>query len=212
MTLSRFLRDGTTEAHRQAERSAFVEMFVHGSLDRDTYTRHLLALHGVYEALEAGLVRWRDDRRVGRFHLPELWRREALAADLEFLIGPAWRRWPAVPAARRYVEQLEALSGESPLRLVSHAYVRYLGDLSGGRVLRRLAARILGLEDDGLRFYEFPLVDDAAELKDRFRRRLDELELAAGEAQALLDEARTAFDLNAAIFDQLVETSHPQSW
>jgi heme oxygenase len=71
-------------------------------------------------------------------------------------------------------------------------------------VLRRLAARCLDLEDDGLRFYEFAGIEDPARFKDGFRTRLDGLELTAEEQQALLEEARAAFRLNAAIFEQLV--------
>jgi heme oxygenase len=40
--------------------------------------------------------------------------------------------------------------------------------------------------------------------KDEYRRRLDDLPLYDGDRETLLEEARTAFSLNASIFDELV--------
>jgi len=204
VTLSQYLRQGTAEVHREAEGSAFVARFVDGTLDRDTYSKHLLALHGVYDTLEAAIERGRGDPRIGRFVLPELWRTAALEADLAFLRGPAWRGEAPVAAAHAYVERLRSIEEEQPIRLVSHSYVRYLGDLSGGQMLKKMAKRILALDGDGLRFYEFPAIADPGAFKADYRRRLDEIALVDGEREALLDEARTAFRLNAAIFAELL--------
>ena len=204
VSLSEHLRTATAQAHRDAERSPFVQLFTSGRLDRATHAAHLRALHDLYAALEEGLEAFRDDPRLGAFHLPELWRQTSLEADLAYLLGPAWRAHDPVPSARAYAARLRALPAAAAHRLVAHAYVRYLGDLSGGLVLRRLAAAQLGLDGDGLRFYEFPSVPDPAAYKREFRRRLDAFPLAAGEAADLVDEARVAFALNAAIFAELV--------
>ncbi len=179
---------------------------VSGTLTRAAHGAHLLALHPVYRELEAGLDRRRDDPRLGSFHLPELWRRAALAADLEFLLGPGWERREPVPGAGAYLERLREIEKSRPIALVAHSYVRYLGDLSGGQMLKAMIARQLGLDGSGLSFYEFPDIPDPKAFKAEFRRRLDELSLADEEIEAMIEEARIAFLLNAAIFDQL-ETS-----
>jgi heme oxygenase len=204
MTLSQLLRERTADVHRDAERSAFVERFVRGQLDRDLYARHLRALYDVYGALEDALDRRQGDERLRLFHLPALWRRSALETDLAFLRGAAWRDEVSMAAARAYAERIGGLEAREPLRLVSHAYVRYLGDLSGGQVLKKLAARQLALDGDGLRFYEFPDIPDPAAFKDDFRRRLDGLPLRDGEQDELVEEAREAFRQNAAIFQELL--------
>lgn len=64
---------------------------------------------------------------------------------------------------KAYTERIELLSDTEPARLLSHAYVRYLGDLSGGQVVKRRVAKSYGIDlegDDqsghaGVRFYEF---------------------------------------------------------
>ena len=153
-----WLRERTAEAHRGAEGSAFVARFVRGGLDRDMFSRHMLALHGVYAALEDAFERLKDEPRLGAFVLPQLWRRLALERDLDFLRGPHWRSEEPVAAARAYADRLRWIEENQPIRLVSHSYVRYLGDLSGGQMLKGLAARQLELDGDGLRFYEFPAI------------------------------------------------------
>ena len=203
-SLSVELRKATAEVHRQAESSAFVERFTNGTVDRAIHSRHLRALQPVYAALEDGLTKHQHDPRLRAFFLPQLWRTSALEDDLRFLLGDDWRRHDPVPAAVEYADRLTALSSRKPVLLVSHAYVRYLGDLSGGQMLRRLAAQNLGLEHDGLRFYEFPEIDSAGAFKNDFRRRLDALTLEDAERLQVVDEAKEAFRLNGAIFAQLV--------
>ena len=62
---------------------------------------------------------------------------------------------PPKPFAE-YKGRLEHLADSDPIRLLAHAYVRYLGDLSGGQFIRRRIAKAYELEDGaGVSFYEF---------------------------------------------------------
>jgi heme oxygenase len=58
-----------------------------------------------------------------------------------------------------YTTRLQELSSLSdPSRLLAHAYVRYLGDMSGGQFIRRRIAKAYNLDPergDGIRFYDF---------------------------------------------------------
>jgi len=119
------------------------------------------------------------------------------------------------PAAREYVAHLRELrnGGEGDDRaalLLAHAYTRYLGDLSGGRVLLRAARKLLrgsgrsGANDnDGLSFYVFDRVPNPKAFKNAYRARLDSLPLSAAAADALVDEANVAFVMNTRLFQQL---------
>lgn len=203
--LSDMLREGTRDAHRAAERGPFVRAFLRGQLDRDTYVRMLGGLLRVYAALEDGLLRRRGHPLVAPFVLPALFRAPALAVDLAHFLGPAWQsRLAPSPAAERYAAHLDRLAADAPPGLVAHAYTRYLGDLSGGRLLRDRAARALGLsEGPGLAFYDFPAIPDIAAFKADFRARLDALPLTDAAAAALVDEANFAFAASAALFAEL---------
>ena len=204
--LSARLRDGTRDAHRDAERGPFVRAFLRGRLSRATYRAYLGALWPVYAALEAGLERRREHPVAGPLALPTLYRAPALAADLRALFTATPADAPPVPAAVAYAAHLNALTDTDPARLVAHAYTRYLGDLSGGQILRGAAARLLGVADDGpgLAFYDFPAVPDLNACKADLRARLDALPLAPAGAAALVAEARGAFARSAAIFAELL--------
>jgi heme oxygenase len=72
-------------------------------------------------------------------------------------------------ATSDYIQRLEFIAQKEPLLLLSHAYTRYLGDLSGGKILARVAKRALNLQkdDSGLRFYQFDEIPSAKLFKDR---------------------------------------------
>lgn len=201
------LREETRAEHRAAERGGFVHALMRGQLTRECYADYLRALWPIYDALEAGLQRHAGHPVAGPLALPELVRGPALAADLGAYLDFA--PTPVVPAALAYAERLVRLAGAAPSLLVAHAYTRYLGDLSGGQILRRGAARVLGLPADapqgtpGLTFYDFPFTDLEA-YKQTIRARLDALPIDAGQAAAIIGEARWAFAGTAAVFAELL--------
>ncbi|TXT09105.1 hypothetical protein VHUM_02579 [Vanrija humicola] len=120
-----------------------------------------------------------------------------------------------------YLGRIKELSRNADLapRLLAHAYVRYLGDLSGGQVIGARLRKAYGLPGlDGRRFYYFDLHSDKSsaetgeetvgerkkklnEVKAWYRRGMDE---GAGEDQKLkaaeVREANVAFVLNTHLF------------
>jgi heme oxygenase len=102
------------------------------------------------------------------------------------------------------VNRINAISKEKPELLVAHAYTRYLGDLSGGQILKKIAQRSMGLEGSkGLAFYEFKEVSDEAQFKLNYKAALDSLPIKENEASQIIAEANTAFTLNMNIFSEL---------
>jgi heme oxygenase len=159
-------------------------------------------LYHLYGTLEEAL----DQHAPMHFsscHFPkELQRREALNEDVEF-----WHTGtPELsPATQDYLHRIQYLCDTNPLLLLAHAYTRYLGDLSGGKVLARVAKRALNLkaEDDGLAFYQFPQVESFKLFKDKYRSALNDLPLNNDQIQALVQEANVAFLLNMRLFEEL---------
>ena len=140
------LKTATATMHRRVERTAFMAGLLRGQVDRRRYAGLLHNLQALYAALEDALARHATTPGVAPVVMPELFRSQAIAADLQALAGADARAGaPLARATQQYVERLKELSAAKPGLLVAHAYVRYLGDLNGGQALRRVVARSLGL-------------------------------------------------------------------
>jgi hypothetical protein len=62
---------------------------------------------------------------------------------------------PALANFLTHIHHLSTSPGQAPL-LLAHAYVRYLGDLSGGQIIGGRIKRAYGLKDkEGIAFYDF---------------------------------------------------------
>lgn len=202
-TLGTLLRTTTAVMHRRVERGPFMSSLLRGQLDSAAYTALLHNLHALYAALEDALTAHAATPAVGPVVMPELFRRPALAADLQALGA----RPPAPPLARatqQYVEHLGTISASDPGLLVAHAYVRYLGDLNGGQALRRVVARNLGLAGNaGTSFYDFGDNATRQQLERVFRAGLESAATHQPDLQALADEALQAFERHEQLFEEL---------
>ncbi|GAA3814249.1 biliverdin-producing heme oxygenase [Cellulomonas soli] len=201
--LSAALRAGTREQHGAAERMPFMEALVAGHLDRSAYTALAVQQLSVYRALEAVSDRVVGDLLGSTLVFPELTRVPAIEQDLAYLLGQDWAdHVTPLPATVAYVARLDEIDDSVP-HYAAHAYTRYLGDLSGGQILRRMMQRHYGFEDDGVAFYDFPQIHRLKPFKDVYRERLDALPFDAGTRTVVVEEARLAFELNRAMFADL---------
>ncbi|XP_069053295.1 heme oxygenase 1a isoform X2 [Lepisosteus oculatus] len=190
-----------------AERTTLMANFQRGKVTLPEYKLLLSSLYAVYLALEEELDRNASHPCVAPIHFPtELSRVAALEADLRYFHGQNWRdQLTTPPATQSYAERLHEVGQHHPELLVAHAYTRYLGDLSGGQVLGRIAQKALGLGPggEGLAFFAFPGVTNATKFKQLYRARMNSLELSPGDKSRVTEEADRAFNLNIQVFQEL---------
>ena len=198
------LRAATGPLHQQAERTGLFHRLLSGSAAALDYTLMLRNLLPAYEAMEHCLDGLPAEHPVVTIRDPCLYRAEAIRRDLATLCGTAWRELPLSHAGNDYGRRIASLGRGADLRIAGHCYTRYLGDLSGGQILRRLLARKPGLPAAAMRFYEFDLPADAADYAIRYIDRLDSLTRDGQEIDAIVDEAVQAFRLNIALSAELV--------
>lgn len=202
--LSAALRAGTLEAHKTAERAAFMRGFLRGILSRETYRSLLERLYPVYRELEGALARHHAHPAVAPLGRSEVFRLETLRDDIRFFGGEPGAVEHLSAATRNYVRRIREISDGCPELLAAHAYTRYLGDLSGGQVLGKMMRKSLGLsEGEGDTFYHFSAIDDIKAYKLDYKAMLDALPLREVSVDELVEEARLAFAFNRALFDEL---------
>jgi heme oxygenase len=197
--LSEALRDRTRTLHVAAERSGIIGEILRGGGTRYGYGLLLSNLLPAYCELERGLDGHVGSPIMGAFANPALYRTLAIESDLIAMAGPTWRAaFALLPEGRQYAERIAAAAGGDGIRLIAHAYLRYLGDLSGGQIMKRLLAKSLGLDERALRFYDFPGISEIAAFKVEFRNALDRC-AAGDDVNQIVDEAIWAFKLNIAL-------------
>ncbi|MEU0739204.1 biliverdin-producing heme oxygenase [Streptomyces sp. NPDC006134] len=207
-SFSTLIRTASHEQHTEAETSTFMSDLLGGRLGVDAYARYTEQLWFVYEALEAGAGRLASDPVAGPFIRPELMRLASLERDLEHLRGAGWRAsLSALPATRAYADRVRECAERWPGGYVAHHYTRYLGDLSGGQIIRGKAERTWGFakKGDGVRFYVFEEIANPAAFKRVYRQLLDAIRVDDLEKQRVVAECKKAFALNTAVFRALGE-------
>uniref|UniRef100_A0A3Q3W9G1 heme oxygenase (biliverdin-producing) n=1 Tax=Mola mola TaxID=94237 RepID=A0A3Q3W9G1_MOLML len=197
--LSEQIKQVTKENHVRAENTELMLSFQRGQVTLQQYKLLLCSLYEIYQALEEEMDRNCNHPGVAPIYFPtELARLEAIEKDLEFFFGQDWREKIIVPAAtKRYCHRLRQIGKENPEFLIAHAYTRYLGDLSGGQVLGRIAQKSMSLKSsEGLSFFAFPGVSSPNLFKQLYRSRMNSVELTEEERNGVLEEAIMAFEFN----------------
>ena len=141
LELATQLREGTKKAHTMAENTGFVSCFLKGVVDKSTYRQLVVDLYFVYKAMEEEIQRLSLDGHpvVSLISYPELNRCQSREQDLNFYFGGNWlNSIQPTNAAKAYVERIRKLANEKPELLIGHHYTRYIGDLSGGQILKNI--------------------------------------------------------------------------
>ena len=202
------MRNRVAGLHRRAERTGIVAALMTGSVTQSGYSLYLRNLLPAYQAMERALFRHRDRAAIAPFAQPALYRAEAIQADLDAIAPPGWRATlPLVPTAERYAARIAWAGDACADLLLAHAYTRYLGDLSGGQIMRARLQRLFGADFRATAFADFPAIADVAAFKDGFRTALDEAGQAIRHPDRVVEEAAIAFEMNIQLSGEVAALS-----
>ena len=142
---------------------------------------------------------------VSLIDFEELNRCGSLEEDLSFYFGENWSNLlPVSSSAKAYKDRIKHIAVTQPELLIGHHYTRYIGDLSGGQILKRIAKKAMNISgDNGLKFYEFAQIKDPKEFKLKYSETLNSLPIDQKMADSIVDEANLAFKYNMDMFKEL---------
>ena len=200
-TFSKKIKKDTSKSHSMAENTGFVTNFLAGVVSKESYKQLIADFYFIYTALEEQVDKFKDDPFIAPIAFDELKRVPALEKDCEFYWGENWRNTISpTDACKNYVKRLKKINAKF---LVGHHYTRYLGDLSGGQILRNIANKSMNLNGEGLAFYEFEGIPNPGNFKNRYRTALDNLPITWSDGELIINEANYAFKLNMDVFDEI---------
>nr|YP_009237367.1 heme oxygenase [Wildemania schizophylla]AKS28414.1 heme oxygenase [Wildemania schizophylla] len=204
-SLANELREGTTKSHSMAENVGFVKSFLGGVVDKKSYRKLVANLYFVYCAIEEELLTHKNHPAIQPIYFTELNRKTSLSEDLIYYYGPDWLSLiEPSPATKIYIERIHNIGHKQPELLVAHSYTRYLGDLSGGKILKKIARGAMNLSDErGTKFYDFEQITDDTIFKNKYRSALDTLPLSDEQVKNIVAEANISFNLNMKMFEEL---------
>ncbi|MBE9146006.1 MULTISPECIES: heme oxygenase (biliverdin-producing) [Planktothrix] len=205
VNLATQLREGTKKSHTMAENVGFIKCFLKGTVEKTSYRKLAGNLYFVYSAMEEEMERHRNHPVLSKLYFPELNRKQSLEQDLYFYYGENWKEevQPS-EAAQAYVARIREVSNSQPELLIAHLYTRYLGDLSGGQILKGIAQNAMNLpEGKGTQFYEFNDIPDEKAFKVNYRQQMDSVDIDQDMATRIVDEANDAFGMNMKMFNEL---------
>ncbi|BAZ33040.1 heme oxygenase [Cylindrospermum sp. NIES-4074] len=199
------LRVGTKKAHTMAENVGFVKCFLKGVVEKSSYRKLVANFYFIYSAMEEEMEKHSNHPILGKIYFPQLNRKQTLEQDLSYYYGYNWREQIKLSAAgETYVQRIRELSATAPEMLIAHSYTRYLGDLSGGQILKGIAQTAMNLSDgQGTAFYEFADITDEKGFKAQYRQALDEMAIDDATGDRIVEEANAAFGLNMKMFQEL---------
>lgn len=203
--LAQQLREGTTKSHSMAENVSFVKSFLGGVVDKKSYRKLVANLFFVYTAIEEEIEKNKNHLAIKAIYFPELHRKVSLSKDLEYYYGPNWFECvtPSL-ATQNYVDRIHDIGKNQPELLIAHAYTRYMGDLSGGQILKKIAQNAMQLSGtNGTEFYDFISIKDDKAFKKVYRDALDNAPINEKQISEIIAEANIAFNLNMLVFQEL---------
>lgn len=173
------LKEITSDLHHEAETTQFAKQLLSGKITKEAYANYLWQCVLFY-----GLIEMSCKRQGFLDNLPDVERAEAIFKDYLDIKGD--EKW--LPSSIEYHDYLIKLMNNPERKhlMKAHMYVRHMGDLFGGQIIKKQVAHV----SQG-RFYDFK---DVNGLKAAIRAELTD---------DLGDEARVAFEYAIKIMREL---------
>ena len=100
--------------------------------------------------------------------------------------------------------RIKEIGQSQPELLVAHSYTRYLGDMSGGQILKKMIRKRYDLTGEGgVSFYMFDHIESIGKFKELYTARMNGLSLTEEQKDEMVEEAKRIFQFNIDVFNEV---------
>lgn len=181
------IKELTWEHHKNAERQAFVKTLMSGEIDPQYYAHYLYNQLACYSALEKeAQVNSLFRTTIG------LQRAEHLYYDYKSLWNDLDNPPSLTESTQEYVKHIDTIKDDAE-KLYAHIYVRHMGDLSGGQMIKKKTPG----PNRYLTFKNRQVIDFGRIVKETVNSYLNVYEIN------VVSEARLCFDYATRLFGEM---------
>jgi heme oxygenase (biliverdin-producing, ferredoxin) len=175
------LKEMTKSEHKRAENTAFIRKMIKKELPTEKYVQYLFNQHSMYKSLEDAIDKlgWFDEMKLNSIK-----RNQRILKDYLELTNS---NSIILSSTEKYNTRIAEISNDKEA-LISHLYVRHMGDLSGGQIIKRFTP-------GSGSYYEF--TEDVNALKEKLIRHLND---------NMATEAKLCFELIIDFLEELNAT------
>lgn len=200
---------GIEEIHDASNRFINVKLLI-ALTNKRIYGSILKDYFFIYYAIEESLESCRDEKRIFALRDQRVYRSSALYKDVTFFLGDRWmdKEGPS-PTAKKYMSRIEYVRFSRPELLIAYAKTMFLASFSGGKTIRGIVKKTLGLRgDEGLAFFDYGEMNRRrlrAEYKEKLRSIDSELDCET--KQKIIEETKLVLAMNNSIAAQVQITN-----
>mgnify|MGYP000147026298 CR=1 FL=1 len=177
------LREITMERHKDAERSNFAKKLVSGKVTKAEYSCYLYNMRTVYSWIETSAVRLRALEGIEGIR-----RTKAITSDHKIIeLNSDYH----LKSTLEYTDYLASINRTDTI--LAHVYVRHMGDLSGGQMIKD---KVPG---SGKMYTFEAMTHSVDEMKALIRKRTKD---------SMADEANKSFEFSTKIFEELNDLTY----
>jgi heme oxygenase len=135
---------------------------------------------------------------------PELYRSDAIDADMRFLVGDDWRdRVKPSPQTESYVATIRSTLDRFAPAFASHQWLRSLGNVLAQRINLRIMNKAYGFDEEGTAFFRFDQIEDPRAYLRTYHERMNSMPLDDDGITRCVDEVNVAWQHQIDFTDEL---------